>query len=163
MKTSAHHAIAIATLLILPACSGDTSGKTPAQEHVDHTATAQASGADGAPSVGAASASTDLAQAPAAQAEPPPAFMQCRSCHSIEPGKNGIGPSLAGIIGKPAASVAGFNYSSALQGAGITWTRDKLDEWLAGPTQMVPGTRMVTTVRNEEQRKAILDYLETLK
>jgi cytochrome c len=95
-------------------------------------------------------------------AEPPTAFLQCRSCHSVEPGRNGIGPSLAGIFGRPAASVPGFRYSPALKASGIVWSRDKLEEWLAAPARMVPGTRMVQSVGNDEQRRALVDYMEAL-
>ncbi len=95
--------------------------------------------------------------------EPPTAFLQCRSCHAVEPGKNGVGPTLAGVFGKPAASAADFRYSAALRESGITWNRENLDEWLEAPARMVPGTRMVQMVRDEGQRKAIIDYLETLE
>lgn len=100
---------------------------------------------------------------PAPTAKPPVAFMQCRTCHSIEPGKTGIGPSLAGIMGKKAGSVAGYNFSAPLKASGIMWTRATLDQWLQGPMKMVPGTKMVTSVPNAEARKAIIDYLETVK
>lgn len=100
---------------------------------------------------------------PAAAVQPPVAFAQCRSCHSTEAGKNGIGPSLHGVVGHKAASVAGFNYSPALKGSGIVWDRASLDEWLSGPIKMVPGTRMVIALPNAEARKSVIDYLETLK
>src|SRR5690606_7961111 len=51
----------------------------------------------------APSASATTAAAPAAMAEPA-SFAQCKACHSVEPGKNGIGPSLAGIWGDKAAA-----------------------------------------------------------
>jgi cytochrome c len=104
------------------------------------------------------------ASAPAAAvAAPPAAFFQCRSCHSVEPGKNGIGPTLAGIVGSKAGEVPGFAFSKALKDSGITWDRATLDQWLAGPTRMVPGTRMVISVPDPVRRKAIIDYLETLQ
>lgn len=94
---------------------------------------------------------------------PPAAFFQCRSCHSVEAGKNGIGPSLAGIVGKKAGEVPGFAFSEPLKKSGITWDRATLDQWLAGPTKLVPGTRMVTSVPDPVRRTEIIDYLETLK
>jgi len=36
-------------------------------------------------------------------------FRKCQACHSLENGKNGLGPSLAGIVGKKAGSVPGYN------------------------------------------------------
>lgn len=170
MKIFHFSGLAAAALLSLSACSGGDDGETSSPAASGEPAAAAqseggeaptASPADAAPSE--ASAASEPATAGALPSEPPTAFLQCRSCHSVEPGKNGVGPSLAGIAGRPAASSDGFRYSDALRNSGITWSRDKLDEWLAGPMRMVPGTRMVQIVRDEEQRKAILDYLETLK
>ncbi len=93
----------------------------------------------------------------------PPAFAVCRSCHSTQPGQNGIGPTLAGIAGSKAGDVPGYAFSPALKASGITWDRASLDTWLQGPMKMVPGTKMVLPVSDPERRKAIVDYLETLK
>jgi hypothetical protein len=37
-------------------------------------------------------------------------------------GKNNIGPSLAGIVGRPSGSIPGFKYSPANLAANVTWT-----------------------------------------
>ena len=74
-----------------------------------------------------------------------------------------MGPSLFGIVGSKAGDVPDFTFSPALKASGIVWDRDKLDTWLQGPMKMVPGTRMVVNVPDAEARKAIIDYLETLK
>ena len=102
-------------------------------------------------------------QAAEAAAEPPAAFMQCRACHSAEPGKNSIGPSLAGVVGRKAGTVPGFSYSAALKESGITWNAATLDQWLTGPMRMVPGTRMVISVPDAARRKQLVQYLATLK
>lgn len=94
---------------------------------------------------------------------PPPAFAVCAACHSVEAGRNGIGPTLAGIMGTKAGVVAGFNFSPALANSDITWDRASLDTWLQGPMKMVPGTRMVLPVADPAKRAEIIDYLETLK
>ncbi|MGB8118767.1 MAG: hypothetical protein WCF56_08595, partial [Pseudolabrys sp.] len=44
-------------------------------------------------------------------------FRKCQACHSLEPGKNGLGPSLAGLIGKKASGVPNYNYSPAMKGS----------------------------------------------
>lgn len=93
----------------------------------------------------------------------PPAFAICRSCHSVDAGRNGVGPTLHGIVGSKAGDVAGFPFSPALRQSGITWDRQSLDTWLQGPMKMVPGTRMVISVPDPEKRKAIIDYLEKQK
>src|SRR5579864_1765660 len=70
------------------------------------------------------------------------AFRKCQACHSLEPGKNLVGPSLAGIMGKKSGSDANFNYSPPMKQAGITWTPQTLDQYLADPQKAVPGNRM---------------------
>jgi cytochrome c2 len=37
----------------------------------------------------------------------------CAICHTLEAGKNKIGPSLAGVVDRKAGSVPGFAYSAA--------------------------------------------------
>ncbi|MFN7672806.1 MAG: c-type cytochrome, partial [bacterium] len=40
-------------------------------------------------------------------------FNQCRACHTIDKGgRNGVGPNLWGVVGRKAASIEGFRYSS---------------------------------------------------
>ena len=53
-----------------------------------------------------------------------------------------LGPSLTGVVGRPAASVAGFPYSDALKKSGLTWTEDNLRAWIAEPSHTVAGTLM---------------------
>lgn len=87
-------------------------------------------------------------------------FAQCSTCHSVA--KNGprrVGPSLHGVIGRQAGSLAGFTYSDALRDSGIVWSPETLDQFLQDPKAMVPGTRMAVSVRDPEQRRAIIDYL----
>ncbi len=89
---------------------------------------------------------------------------QCGACHRVEAGKNLIGPSLFGIVGRPSGSVAGFKYSAANQGAKLTWDAATLDKYLVNPREMVPGTTMTFAgLKNETQRADVIAYLETLK
>ena len=95
---------------------------------------------------------------------PPIAFAQCRACHTVAAGRNMIGPSLHGIVGKPAASVAGFTYSNALKASGLTWDAGTLDAWLAGPAKLVPGSKMMFTgMPDPAKRKQVIDYLAAQK
>jgi cytochrome c len=72
-------------------------------------------------------------------------FAICRACHQVGPNaQNGVGPVLNGVIGRKVASYPGYEYSSALKNSNIgIWTVPKLQEWLAGPQKMVPGTKMI--------------------
>src|SRR5262249_49131859 len=60
-------------------------------------------------------------------------YRKCQACHSLEPGKNGVGPTLSRIIGKQAASDPGFAYSPALRSSGLTWDLATLDRYLLDP------------------------------
>jgi cytochrome c len=90
--------------------------------------------------------------------------MKCGLCHTVEPGKNKIGPSLAGIVGRPSGSIEGFKYSPANKAAGLTWDVATLDKYLVDPKAMVKGTTMTFPgVKNDGERADIIAYLETLK
>jgi nitrite reductase (NO-forming) len=69
-------------------------------------------------------------------------FRKCQACHSIEPGKNLLGPSLAGVIGRKAGTETGFNYSPAMKSADIVWNPETLGQYLADPAKVVPGNKM---------------------
>jgi len=99
--------------------------------------------------------------APVAMAAPA-AFTQCRVCHSVSPGQNGIGPSLAGIHGNRAGAVAGFTYTDGMKNSGLTWNDATLDRYLTDPQGVVPGTMMAIGPLDAAQRRAIIAYLKTL-
>lgn len=101
-------------------------------------------------------------QAAARAEEPGEAVFKrnCSICHSLDPGKNRVGPSLAGVVGRPAGSVPQFHYSSANSASGIVWTEDKLDDYLADPQRMVPGTSMIFPgLKNPDDRQALIKFL----
>jgi cytochrome c len=88
-------------------------------------------------------------------------FAQCRACHVTDPGVNRTGPSLAGIIGRKAGTVPGFNYSPANAASGVTWTKEKLFQYLENPQRVIPKTKMVFPGLREGQKRAdIIAYLE---
>src|ERR1700674_1933781 len=87
---------------------------------------------------------------------------QCSSCHTTEVGKNGFGPSLAGVLGRKAGSLGGFNFSPAMAQAGLTWDEKTLDLFLTSSTKEVPGTWMPVEWSNASDRANVIAYLETL-
>ena len=92
------------------------------------------------------------------------AFAQCFSCHSVEPGDHRTGPSLAGIIDKPAGSAEGFSYSPASAQSGVVWNAENLDAFLANPRDVIPETRMIFPGVSDPQTRAhIVAYLATLE
>ncbi|WP_417622864.1 c-type cytochrome [Parasphingorhabdus sp.] len=89
------------------------------------------------------------------------AFIQCRTCHVTDPGMNRTGPSLAGIVGRKAGSVAGFKYSEANANSGITWTEEKLFQFLEKPQRVIPKTKMIFAGMPDAQKRAdVIAYLK---
>lgn len=94
----------------------------------------------------------------------PDSAVQCKVCHSFEPGRNGVGPSLAGIAGRKAGTEAGFAFSEAMKTSGLTWDDATLDAYLAAPMKAVPGTKMAYAgMPDAAKRKALIDWLKTVK
>ena len=91
-------------------------------------------------------------------------FVVCKTCHAVEAGKNMIGPSLHGIVGRHSGSIEGYTYSAANKGSGIVWAPEKLFQYLENPQRVVPGTKMTYTgVKDPQQRANVVAYLGTLK
>ncbi len=92
------------------------------------------------------------------------AFKKCEICHSPEAGKNKIGPSLFGVVGRHSASVSNFSYSDAMKAFNHTWDEATLDAYLTNPRQVVPGTKMVFAgIKDQKEREDVIAYLMTLK
>jgi len=91
-------------------------------------------------------------------------FNQCAVCHSPQPNKTIIGPSLFGVVGRHSASLPGYSYSDAMKAADKTWDAATLDAYLTNPAKMVPGTKMTFAgLSKAEDRANVIAYLETLK
>lgn len=92
-------------------------------------------------------------------------FGRCAICHTTNKGgSNGLGPNLFGIAGRKAAALANYSYSGPMKKSGITWTNDKLKQWIMGPARMVPGTKMAFGgISNAGQVDDLVAYLGTLK
>lgn len=90
------------------------------------------------------------------------AFRTCAACHSLEPDRNMTGPSLAGLWGRKAGGLAGFErYSDALKSSGITWDDRSLDAWLTDPDRMVPDNEMpLDGIKNERDRADLIAFLK---
>lgn len=171
MTNKAHFLGLTAATFLLASCGGNSEAP-PAEETPAATeATAEA---------------TAAAAAPAPAAEAPPAdstettdgttlasftpdvdhgkvvFLQCKTCHVREEGVNRIGPSLANIVGRKAGTIAGYSYSPANANSGITWTPEKLFQYLQSPQRVVPGTKMTFAgLPNGQDRADVIAYLQT--
>lgn len=91
-------------------------------------------------------------------------FQECAACHSISPGENLTGPSLAGIYGRKAGANDAFRYSGPLKKSGVTWDEASLDAYIANPQGFMPGSRMpYSGMPSKENRLNLIAYLKTLK
>jgi len=105
------------------------------------------------------------AQTLAAEGNPPRGprvFGACAACHSLQPGQNMTGPSLADLWSRKAGSVASFSrYSSALKSADIEWNDKTLNEWIKDPQHLVPGNEMTFAgIKDDQQRADLLSFLK---
>lgn len=92
-------------------------------------------------------------------------FLECQGCHAVAPGGPVlVGPDLAGVVGRKAASLPGYDYSAALKSSGLVWTDANLDKWLTDPSLLVPGTKMAFAgIDSPALRADVIAYLGTLK
>jgi len=149
------------------AASADVQDEATAAEEVtaEEPLTADAAGTDEAQAEAAAATDTAGGFADVVAAADPAdgekVWRQCRACHKMEDGRNGVGPHLNGIVGRDIASVEGFRYSSSLEDLDGAWTADELNAWLEDPKAYAPGNKMsYRGLRKEEDRAAVIAYMQ---
>jgi cytochrome c len=86
---------------------------------------------------------------------------RCTACHS--PQADRIGPRHAGVVGRRAGSVPGYDYSPALAAATFRWDAKSLERWLADPEAVVPGQKMGYRVGEAKDREDLVAFLSTLR
>lgn len=87
-------------------------------------------------------------------------FRKCQACHSIQPGKNMVGPSLADLIDRKAGAEQGYSYSPAMKQANIVWTAKSLDAYLTDPQKVVPGNKMpFPGLKTDHDRADVIAFL----
>ncbi|MDP3551216.1 MAG: cytochrome c family protein [Novosphingobium sp.] len=172
MSKSFQHIALITATLLLASCGGGGSADKAAEGSTattEETTTAAAAPAPAAATSAAAPTAdstdtldgTTLASLTPDVAHGKTIFAQCKACHAVEAGKNMVGPSLAGIVGRAAGSVAGFSYSNANKNSGITWTPEKMFQYLEKPARVVPGTKMAFAGLSKAQDRAdVIAYLK---
>lgn len=88
-------------------------------------------------------------------------FNQCRACHMLEEGQNGVGPHLYGVVGREVGAVDAFGYSGALSEVADVWTAEELSAFLENPSGYAPGTSMsYSGLSKVEDRVNVIAYLD---
>jgi cytochrome c len=89
-------------------------------------------------------------------------FRTCAPCHSLEPGHNMTGPSLASLWNRKAGSLPEFErFSAALKSSGIVWNDQTLDQWIADPQHLVPNNEMpFEGIKDASARADLLAFLK---
>jgi cytochrome c len=83
---------------------------------------------------------------------------RCTGCHTLM--RDYEGPHLAGVYGRTAGTVSGFDYSDGLKNAHIVWGEQTLDRWLTDPQAMVPGAAMDFFVKDAQERADVIAFLK---
>lgn len=90
---------------------------------------------------------------------------RCADCHAVGDGPDKNGPSLNNVIGRPAASLEGFNYGPAMieaGQAGVVWDVETLTKFIAKPRSVVNGSNMAFTGYSDPNDvAAVIAYLAT--
>src|SRR5262249_32996529 len=88
---------------------------------------------------------------------------KCQACHTFtKGGRNLVGPNLWGVVGRPKASEAGFNYSAAMKAKGGNWTIDDLNQFINNPRGYIAGTNMTFAgIQRGGERADVSAYLNT--
>jgi len=90
---------------------------------------------------------------------------ECGDCHSVVAGKTKKAPSLNGIFGRKAGSVADFSgYSDTMKQSGITWSPEKIDAYVTAPKKVVPACKMkYDGLPDTAARADLIAYLMSVK
>ncbi|MEP2704084.1 MAG: c-type cytochrome [Roseibium sp.] len=89
---------------------------------------------------------------------------KCSICHSLSEGSaRKAGPTLHGVFGRQAGTLADYSYSEILDGSDIIWSEATIDQlFLDGPDHYIPGSKMpMQRIVLPEDRADLIDYLRT--
>lgn len=101
-------------------------------------------------------------------------FKKCGICHSLEEGKNKIGPSLFKLMDRQAGIAPKYKYSKSYIEAGkkgLKWDSKQIIAYLENPKKFMRAfldskkarTKMTTKYKKLKVRENIVAYLESLK
>jgi len=88
-------------------------------------------------------------------------FRKCKACHSFDPAKKKMGPTLAGVMGRKAAAVEGYKYSKGFQKLDVVWDDASMAAFLKAPRKFAKGTKMAFAgLRKPADVENLLAYMK---
>ena len=91
-------------------------------------------------------------------------FNKCKACHTLVTAKNRVGPSLKGVFGRQAGTVAKYRYSKAMKKAGqggLVWSEATMSKYLIKPRKFIKGTKMsFAGLRKDSDIKNLIAFLK---
>ena len=88
---------------------------------------------------------------------------KCSICHTLTgDSARRAGPTLAEVFGRKAGAVEGYNYTTALESLGITWSEETIGALFdLGPDVYVPGTKMpMQRITRKQDRDDLIAFLK---
>ena len=91
-------------------------------------------------------------------------FKKCAACHSLQEGKNKMGPTLYNLLGRKAGSVEGYKYSKAMKNSGVVWDEESLDKFLTKPRKFIKRTKMsFWGIKKKSLRDDLISFFKQLQ
>ena len=91
-------------------------------------------------------------------------FKKCAACHSLQEGKNKIGPSLHNLLDRNAGSVEGYKYSKAMKNSDVVWDEESLDKFLTKPRKFIKKTKMsFLGIKKKSLRDDLISFFKQLQ
>ena len=88
-------------------------------------------------------------------------FKKCVACHSLQEGKNKMGPPLNNLLGRKAGSVEGYKYSKAMKNSDVVWDEESLDKFITKPRKFIPKTKMsFRGIKKKSLRDDLISFLK---
>ncbi|WP_170374914.1 c-type cytochrome [Ruegeria atlantica] len=87
---------------------------------------------------------------------------KCSICHSLTPdGQRRAGPTLYGVFGRKAGTLAGYFYSDTLQDSDIVWNDETINALFdEGPDHYIPGSKMpMQRITQAQDRDDLIAFL----
>jgi cytochrome c len=98
-------------------------------------------------------------------------YKRCAACHSLDAGKNKVGPSLAGTVGRECGTAEGYKYGSGYKAAceaGFVVDEAFLTDYLKDPSAKLSEiagskqrSKMSFKLRKDEEVADVIEFLKT--